>query len=685
MSSKKVPTNDAAANVITVPAGRLVASPRNARNGQPLNMIPELAATIESMGLLQNIVVTQDENGDYPVEAGRRRAAAVALLIEQGKWTPEHPVLVKLIPVEDAISASAIENSQREEMHPADEFEAFRRLAHEEKRTIDWIADTFGVSPLVVERRLKLTAAAPELLAEYREDELSTDQMLALCTTDDHAVQLEVWNARRYQNWNNDPADLRTAVLRREVSTTDKRVAFIGGLAAYEQAGGAVRRDLFSEDGNGQFIADVPLLDKLVFAKIDAEAENYEAAGWGWVEKQGQLDHTALQRMGRLTIDASMLSQAASEKIASLNAEIEQLNADNLAIEADENEDEEQSEKYAENEERMQEITLEIERVAQEGVEYPAELKAKAGVILAYANGELQIEIGLIRTADRKAVAAISGDKDVVQGGRVTEPAGRKGSDTLSDALRRSLLSHRELAAQVELAKRPDVAKLLLACWSVMQIRCAAGKEQSYKIGHIPTGIGTTRFDTDAAMTNDAGKAACAEFAKLAKSAISHLPKSMPALWDALAVLPASDVDGLIAYAVALSLNLSPSGEGLTGKLLDALQLDMAAHFEPTADNYLGKVSKPLVIEALKEAGKINGNTDALLAMKKGALAAEAEKRLAGTGWVPKLIRAPKPKKPAVEKAAKPAAEAPATAKKKPAVKKAAPAKQTTVKAKKAA
>jgi len=77
----------------------------------------------------------------------------------------------------------------------------------------------------------------------------------------------------------------------------------------------------------------------------------------------------------------------------------------------------------------------------------------------------------------------------------------------------------------------------------------------------------------------------------------------------------------------------------------------MADHFAPTASNYLGRVSKDLIIEALVEAGKIGGDDDrnALLAMKKGALAQEAESRLAGSGWVPSLIRVqsakPAPKK----------------------------------------
>ncbi len=67
----------------------------------------------------------------------------------------------------------------------------------------------------------------------------------------------------------------------------------------------------------------------------------------------------------------------------------------------------------------------------------------------------------------------------------------------------------------------------------------------------------------------------------------------------------------------------------------------MADHFTPTAENYFGRVSKDLILEALTEAGKVGGENDrgALLAMKKGVLAKEAETRLQGSGWVPTVIR----------------------------------------------
>jgi ParB family chromosome partitioning protein len=54
---------------------------------------------------------------------------------------------------------------------------------------------------------------------------------------------------------------------------------------------------------------------------------------------------------------------------------------------------------------------------------------------------------------------------------------------------------------------------------------------------------------------------------------------------------------------------------------------------------YLGRVSKPLIIEAVTEA-KGAAAADNIAAMKKGEMADRAAELLKGTGWLPVLLRA---------------------------------------------
>lgn len=638
-----------------IPLNKLTASPANVRKERSAANIEALAASILAQGLLQNLVVSPNENGLYQVDAGGRRFAALSLLVQQGKLPEDWPVPVRVVDPQDSTAASLTENVQREAMHPADEFDAFQKLTAE-GWTIDRIADAFGVTPLVVERRLKLTKAAPELLALFRAGEITTDQLIALCATDDHERQVSVW--RNSMSWNRDPASLRRAVLADEIDASrDPRVAFIGGIEAYVAAGGEVRRDLFSTDGQGGFIRDVALLERLVAEKLEATAEQLRAEGWGWVEIWPTFDYTAFHRFGRIHKSGENLPEDVAAQVKALREEYDALLTEQDEIEAKEDEHSEaEMERLQAIYERTSEIDSEIEDIEEAHATYAPEAMANAGAIVIMERGAVRIERGLVRTADRAKVAEAIGTKDAVTGGRETEAAGRKANE-LSDALRRSLLGHRNLAAQTATAANPQVAKVLLACWMVQDLR--------HQHGSVPTdfriadaGHGTRTYHP---ITDDEGPAKKEAFDKIGADLIDGLPKAEGPLWDALSAMSADELDKLIAYAVARSVSLASEHKGLTAKLLTALGFNMSDHFTATVSNYLGRVSKELIIEALTEAGQIKSDAEraALLTMKKAALAAEAEKRLAGTGWVPKVVRTPKPKQPKADKpAAKKAAKA---------------------------
>src|SRR3546814_15200229 len=66
----------------------------------------------------------------------------------------DYEVPCLLVADASARTVSLAENVQREAMHPADQFAAFAALV-KEGRPIEDIAADFGVSPLVVQRRLK--------------------------------------------------------------------------------------------------------------------------------------------------------------------------------------------------------------------------------------------------------------------------------------------------------------------------------------------------------------------------------------------------------------------------------------------------------------------------------------------------------------------------------------------------
>lgn len=245
-----------------VPFNKLVLSPTyQARPENPAAPLPiaELAASIEVAGLLHNLVVVRGARGLHEVCAGGRRLRAMALLVEQGRWAENQPVPVLVVPAEQALMASLIENVEREALNPADEFAAFARLIDGGRSVVD-VAAAFGVTPQVVKRRLKLAAVSPALLALFREGGIGLDCLMVLASLDDPARQEQLW--QQLPEWNRSADQLRRLLTRGEVESDSDGVAIFVTLPVYEAAGGPLRRDLFSDDDKA-YLQDAALLERL--------------------------------------------------------------------------------------------------------------------------------------------------------------------------------------------------------------------------------------------------------------------------------------------------------------------------------------------------------------------------------------------------------------------------------------
>lgn len=625
----------------TVPFSKLVLSPRNVR--QNPGDVSALAASIRSLGLLQNLVVSTNDAGLHEVHAGGRRFAALGLLVAEGKLSAEFSVPVTVIDAHEATAASLSENYQRVDMHAADELIAFQTMAAE-GHSLDRIADVFKVTVNWVERRLKMTEAAPELFELFRADEITANQLIGLCATDDHAVQIAVWNST--PSWARDERSLRAAVLANEVEASkDHRVEFLGGIDSYIAAGGECRADLFSQEGEGTILTNPALLNVLVKQQLEAMRADYLAEGWAWVDVIDPVDHVDIRRYGYVakqqTDDGKRLVAEWQSLYLAADA---QYDAIHEAAEDEGRElSDEEEQQCEELREQLSQYVEEMASVRRATQFYPVDVMAVSGVVLYLARTGLVVERGRIRAVDRSQARNALGDGVEIHGGRETKVPGKK-RDAVSDALRRSLLGHRNLAVQEVGALNVHAMKVLQACWAVQSMRHDAGISTGYD--GAPTnlsigGHGGTRVGHS--ITDDTGKAKSQEFDDACAALVRHLPDETEVLWDALMALPIADLDSIIACNVARSISLDSEHRGLTAKLLAALGFDMSAHFTPTVDNYLGQVPKAHIIEALAEADQVAGAADmtALAAMKKGVLAEEAQKRLEGTGWVPAGIRVP--------------------------------------------
>ena len=255
-------------NIQEIPLKDLTVSPLNVRKTSSDKEIAELAQSIQSKGLIQNLTAFASKGEKkYEVVAGGRRLQALQLLAKNKVIDPNvYTVRVNLIEKSNATEISLTENAMRADLHPVDQFGAFKKLV-DDGTSIEDVAASFSVTPAVVNRRLRMASAAPEVLEAFKAGDIDLDRVMAFCTTDDHKVQKSFlkksyWSAHGIRHEINK--------LVNGIDSDDRLVKFIG-LDAYKASGGQVIEDLFAsefDDGSGVTLTDSELVNRLAQEKL---------------------------------------------------------------------------------------------------------------------------------------------------------------------------------------------------------------------------------------------------------------------------------------------------------------------------------------------------------------------------------------------------------------------------------
>ncbi|KXF79405.1 chromosome partitioning protein ParB [Paramesorhizobium deserti] len=640
---------------IFIPLNKLKKSPRNARKTPHSEAhIEALAASIAAKGLFQNLVVEPEVNeageatGFYFVTIGEGRRQAQLLRVKRKEIKKTEAIRCILDTANDPQEISLDENVTRANMHPADQFEAFRELAENRGWGAAEISTRFGVSEHVVKQRLRLGAVSLRLMQLYRDENLTLDQLQAFAITDDHARQEQVYAGLGY---NREPWIIRRDLTRTHVQANDRKAIFVGP-EAYTEAGGYIVRDLFSEDRGGYY-DDPALLDQLVLAKLEGIAADIQAEGWKWAEAFIDFPHThGLRRVYPQAVELSEEDEAA---YAAARKEFDQLTAEW------ENTDDELP---ADVDQRFAELEAEMERIEAEREGYGADQIAGGGVLVCLNHdGTARIERGFVRPEDEAPEPEEDEDVDgggetVIDGMRVDEdgeiiedgfspdpdghddeqPEGDAGQP-ISDILTRDLTAHRTLGLRLTLGEQPDMALIAVTHALAAQTFYLGANAHALEIRPISAYLAS---HADGIEDTAAAKMLADRHAGWA----SDMPQNVADLWDFIAGLDPVSVMALFAHCASLTVNALKlpweqhrrNAYMAADRLATALALDMSQHWTPTVSAYLGRVAKTHILAAMGEA---LGDEVAkrLSGMKKQEMAEAAEQLLAGTGWLPPLLR----------------------------------------------
>jgi ParB family chromosome partitioning protein len=633
---------------IFVPLAKLKKSPHNARkvpHGEAA--IEALAASIQHKGLIQNLVVEPEvredgsPTGNYLVTAGEGRRLAMLLRAKRKQIRKSEPVRCWLDTANDPSEISLDENVTRTPMHPADQFERFRELADGKGWGAEEIGARFGVSAGVVKQRLRLGAVSPNLLQVYREDGLTLDQLMAFAITEDHARQEQVFANLHH---NREPWIIRRDMTAANVPANDRRAVFVGA-DAYVEAGGTVIRDLFSEDRGG-FFEDAGLLDMLAVEKLCEIAGEVQAEGWKWAE--AYIDYPHAHGLRRFLPQSVPLTEEDEARLDTLSAEHDAL-ADGYSSYDDMPED---------LAEKLEAISDEIDAISAKRLAYDADVIAYGGAfVVLHHDGSVRIERGFVRSED-EALAdpqpEAEGEGDGIEPERQVDDRsdgeGREVKDIeedeepgkpISDSLTRDLSAHRTLALRVALADHPEIALIALTqtlaaqlFYSYAEAGCLEVRPTVTPLGSHADGIEDTPLAARASEQHEAWA--------------ERMPRDVADLWGFIVAMDNDKRVALLAHCAARTVNAlrlpwdrKPRSLQTADKLAGALALDMAKDWTPTVDSYLGRVTKAHIIEAVTE-GVSEDAARRIADMKKPDMAQTAEQLLAGSGWLPTVLRTPK-------------------------------------------
>jgi ParB family transcriptional regulator, chromosome partitioning protein len=566
---------------VFIPFNKLRMNPDNRLKRHSKESVVRRAAEILDVGVLQNMVVEPaDGAGLYMIQAGNGRYLSIEHNIKKGLLPKTFGVECKVN--SEGFSSDAIkiaENSNRTNLHPVEEFQAFSRMIELEGRDLKAVANAYGRTQKFVTQRLKLSKLSPILISALLEDEITLEVAEAFTLTDDQAKQDSVWKSLR-SAWSISPHLVKRQLLEDIVTTEDARFKFVGS-KEYKKAGGAIAADLFGDD---HAVCDVDVLDALVSKKLQKAVKSVSDEGFRFVDAGFRRDFDSYPHFIHPTLETKKSKKLAKD-IVTLKASLEKLEA----VDHETLNDAETDLNYTQVSDHESAL-YELEEKYTDSLAYTPEEKLRSGIQIYVQDGQIQINRGVVSLeqweAERDAENAENAEGDAE---RDTSTCPKQ----LSKVLTADLDAYKALALKIKLLENPSVAKDLLL------FNLLSGAMSQY------SSTGTELCVSAQNVTPSSSRDDLADFAGL--DILSKLKDALPvvqnpqgreARFKALCNLSDAEKDKLFAYVASNALTSSNTTSlPVLSDVAERVSLDCRESWHPTKENYFGRISFDLLIE----------------------------------------------------------------------------------------
>lgn len=227
------PTGRDEQRLVEIPIDQIDPDPEQPR--KHLGDLSELAASIQSHGLLQPIIVVATEDKRYRILAGERRFSAC-----KKAQLEAIPCIVRSVEEQQKLELQIIENIHRKDLNPVEEAESYERLKTQFDYSQRDLAKHVGKSASSINEALRILSLDAAVLDDVRTSEqASKSVLLEIAKEENPKRQMRLWKKAK-------EGKLTVRVARTSKASESKPAG--KGRTVFQVQGGKVAVTLVGED-----------------------------------------------------------------------------------------------------------------------------------------------------------------------------------------------------------------------------------------------------------------------------------------------------------------------------------------------------------------------------------------------------------------------------------------------------
>lgn len=170
--------------------------PNNPR--KEIGDVDELAASIKTKGIMQNLTVVPRAEGGYTVIIGHRRTVAA-----RKAGLTEVPCIIAELTEAEQVQTMLLENMQRSDLTVYEQAQGFQMMM-DFGDTVETVSEKTGFSPTTIRRRLKMVELDANILKQVSDKQITFEEIDKLSQIEDISTRNLVLASMGSKNFNNE-------------------------------------------------------------------------------------------------------------------------------------------------------------------------------------------------------------------------------------------------------------------------------------------------------------------------------------------------------------------------------------------------------------------------------------------------------------------------------------------------